>query len=134
MKKSHIIALIVIAVAAIVIVSTAGDASVYATFNEAKTLAESGSEKKIHVVGQLAKNGQGEVIGISPSLDKLSVTFLMIDENDQTQKVYYNEPMPTDLIRSEQVVVVGSYREELFVADKILLKCPSKYEEEEIKV
>jgi len=31
-------------------------------------------------------------------------------------------------------VVVGSYRKDVFVADKILLKCPSKYQEEEIKI
>jgi cytochrome c-type biogenesis protein CcmE len=42
--------------------------------------------------------------------------------------------MPPDLQRSEQVVVIGSFREDVFVADKILLKCPSKYEEEEIKI
>jgi cytochrome c-type biogenesis protein CcmE len=32
------------------------------------------------------------------------------------------------------VVVIGSFHENLFVADKILLKCPSKYQEEEIKI
>jgi cytochrome c-type biogenesis protein CcmE len=133
MKKTHILGLVVIALAAVIIVSTAGDASVYVTFDEAKSLAENGNDKKIHVVGQLVKDHSGEVIGVLPSPDKLSVRFLMIDENKKRQEVYYNEPMPSDLLRSEQVVVIGSYREELFVADKILLKCPSKYEEQEIK-
>lgn len=133
MKKTHLIALVAVALAAVVIMSTAGDASVYASFGEAKALAEKGNNKKIHVVGQLAKNNEGEIVGVNPSPDQLSVYFLMVDENNFTQKVYYNEPMPSDLMRSEQVVVIGSYQENLFIADKILLKCPSKYEEHEIK-
>ena len=57
----------------------------------------------------------------------------MIDDNGQEQKVYYKEPMPADFIKSEKVVVIGSYHDEAFIADKILLKCPSKYEETSIK-
>jgi cytochrome c-type biogenesis protein CcmE len=41
--------------------------------------------------------------------------------------------MPPDFTRSEKVVVVGSYHNDLFVADKILLKCPSKYQENKLK-
>ena len=48
------------------------------------------------------------------------------------QKVYYNEPMPPDFTRSEKVVVIGNYQNNDFVARKILLKCPSKYQEEKI--
>jgi cytochrome c-type biogenesis protein CcmE len=48
------------------------------------------------------------------------------------QKVYYKDPMPPDLLKSDQVVVVGSYNQGTFVADKILLKCPSKYQEEKL--
>ena len=40
--------------------------------------------------------------------------------------------MPADLVRSEQTVVIGSYHDNLFVAEQNLLKCPSKYQEEEI--
>ena len=35
---------------------------------------------------------------------------------------------------SEQVVVIGGYENNTFVADDILLKCPSKYTEENIKI
>jgi cytochrome c-type biogenesis protein CcmE len=38
--------------------------------------------------------------------------------------------MPPDFTRSEKVVVIGSYREGTFVATKILLKCPSKYQDQ----
>jgi cytochrome c-type biogenesis protein CcmE len=134
MKKSHILGIVVIAVAITVIVSTAGDASSYVTFKEAYEMAEKGKDNKIHVVGQLKKNAQGEVVGIHPSADKLSFSFIMVDNNGKEQTVFYNEPMPNDFFRSEQVVVIGGYQKDMFVADKILLKCPSKYQEEEIEI
>ncbi len=130
MKRSHIIAIVVIAIAAAIIISSTGDAGTYVSFDEAKNMAEQGRESDIHVVGQLMKDGQGHVVGIRPSADNMSFTFVMVDENKKEQLVYYNEPMPPDFMRSEQVVVIGGYKdEEVFVADKILLKCPSKYQE-----
>ena len=110
-------------------ISTAGDASSYVTFGEAYELASNGSENKIHVVGELKKDGEGHVVGINPSSDKTSVSFMMVDDNGKEQAVFLNDPMPKDLIRSEKVVVVGSYKDNMFVADKVLLKCPLKYEE-----
>ena len=134
MKKSHIIGLVVIAVAIGVIISLAGDASSYVTFDKAKAMAEKGNTSKIHVVGELKKNIHGEILGIYPSQDKLSFTFVMVDDNGQEQKVYYNEPIPPDFKRSEKVVVIGNYQDGLFVASKILMKCPSKYQEETLEV
>lgn len=119
-----------IALAIVVIISTAGDASAYVTFGEAKEMADKGNRNKIHVVGTLPKDATGQVIGIVPSPDMLSFKFDMVDENNQIQTVFHPNPMPTDFLRSEQVVVVGSYQNGNFVAEKILLKCPSKYQEE----
>lgn len=134
MKKSHILGIIIIAVSIIVIMSTAGDASAYVTFKEAQELAEAGNKNKIHVVGTLKKNEEGTVVGIETSPDMLSFKFEMVDENNVAQQVFHPNPMPTDFLRSEQVVVVGSYQNGNFVAEKILLKCPSKYQEEGVNV
>lgn len=133
MKKGHIIGLVVIAIAVTIVITSVGDASSYVNFSEAKEMASYGNEEKIHVVGQLKKNENGEVVGIEVSPNKLSFTFVMIDEDNNEQQVFYNEPVPADFIRSEQVVVVGSYKNEIFLADKILMKCPSKYKETELK-
>lgn len=58
---------------------------------------------------------------------------MMVDADGTAQRVFYNEPVPADFARAEQVVVIGSYKtEDLFVADKILMKCPSKYQETEV--
>jgi cytochrome c-type biogenesis protein CcmE len=132
MKKSHIFIIVIIAAAIGIIVSTAGDASTYVTFDEAYKLASNGSKNSIHVVGELKKDANGHVVGIMEGSDKVSFSFLMIDENKKEQLVIYNEPMPQDFMRSEKVVVIGSYQNETFLADKILLKCPSKYQEQQL--
>jgi cytochrome c-type biogenesis protein CcmE len=131
MKKSHIAALGIIAVAIAIIVSTVGDASTYATFIEAKELAQSGNEKSIHVVGELKKNPMGEIIGMryNPILDPNRFEFVMIDSLNNESRVVYNQPKPQDLDKSEKVVVIGKMdlNKDIFKAEQILLKCPSKY-------
>jgi cytochrome c-type biogenesis protein CcmE len=132
MKKSYIVALVIIAAAVAIIVQTAGESSTYVTFDQAFQLASNGTSKSIHVVGDLKKDNSGEIIGIHPGADKVSFSFLLIDTNGKEQEVFYNEPMPADFKRSEKVVVIGSYHNDVFVADKILLKCPSKYVDEKL--
>ena len=134
MKKSHILIIVVIAVAIGIIVSTASDSSTYVNFNEAHKMSLEGKKKNIHVVGELKKDSQGHVVGIEEGADKVSFSFIMIDDKGQEEKVDYNEPMPADLIRSEKVVVVGSYNGNHFKASKIILKCPSKYQETKVNV
>ena len=130
MKKSHILAIVVIAVAIGIIISTAGDASTYVNFNQAHEMAATGNNTSIHVVGQLKKDTDGHIVGIHNSPDNLSFSFILVDEKGKEQEVFYNEPMPPDFTRSENVVVIGGYQGDNFVANKILLKCPSKYQEE----
>lgn len=129
MKKSSLIGIVVIAIAIAVIVSTSSSASSYVTFDEAYSLSENGNAGSIHVVGELKKNSNGQIVGVQPSSDMLSVQFILVDENQKEQKVFLNSPMPSDLLNSEKVVVIGGYKNDRFMADKVLLKCPSKYEE-----
>jgi len=132
MKKSYIFGIVIIAAAIMMIISTAGDASSYVSFNEAQEMADNGSGNLIHVVGTLKKDNQGHIVGLQTAENKLSFSFVMVDENGAEQKVFYNEPIPADFTKSEQVVVIGSFKNNSFVADKILMKCPSKYQEETV--
>ena len=133
MKKTHIAAIILIAASIALIIATTGSASNYVNFDEAQKLAADGNSGSIHVVGELKKDGLGNIIGIEKSQDLLSFSFLLLDANHREQKVYYNEPMPPDFLKSEKVVVVGNFNSGDFVAEKILLKCPSKYQETKLK-
>ena len=134
MKNSSAISIVFISILIIIIVSTFGDASTYVTFSKAKDVYESGSMSKFHVVGTLNKNNNNKIEGIKNSPDQLSFTFEMIDEDGYKESVFFGEPMPPDFLLSEQVVVIGGYENNTFIADDILLKCPSKYTEENIKI
>ena len=134
MKTSHILIIVVIAVAIGLIVSLAGNTSNYVDFDVARQMSTAGSKKDIHVVGELTKDAQGHVVGIEEGTDKVSFSFVMIDDKGKVQKVFYNQPMPADFLKSEKVVVIGSYKGEEFYASKILLKCPSKYQEKNVNV
>tara|TARA_B100000925_G_scaffold227734_1_gene176245 strand:+ start:387 stop:791 length:405 start_codon:yes stop_codon:yes gene_type:complete len=134
MKNTSAISIVFISIIVIIIISTFGDASTYVTFSKAKDVYQSGSLTKFHVVGKLNKDEDNKIEGLMKSDDKMSFTFQMIDEDGMKEKVFYGEPMPPDFLLSEQVVVIGGYENNTFVADDILLKCPSKYTEENIKI
>ena len=134
MKKSHILVIVVIAAAIGILVSTAGDASTYVDFGQAYEMATAGNKKDIHVVGELTKDSSGNIVGIETGIDKVSFSFILVDEQGKHQKVEYNQPMPQDFTKSEKVVVIGRYEGDVFKASKILLKCPSKYQEQNVSV
>jgi len=122
MKKSHIIGIILIALSIGAILSTFSDSSTYASFNEA--LKE--PEEEFHVVGKLNKTKE---MDYSPEKDANLFSFYLTDREGTEKKVLFNGAKPQDFERSEQVVIVGEMSGEVFNANKILMKCPSKYNE-----
>lgn len=124
MKKTHIIGIIVIAVAIGAIISMVADAATYADF----ALAEKAPGKEFQVVGQL--NKEKDII-YAPEKNANEFSFFMIDNAGNERKVIFNGAKPQDFERSEQVVITGSLEGEEFYADKILMKCPSKYNDGE---
>lgn len=134
-RPFHIVALLVIAVGIGIIISTSGDASSYVCFAEAKTMASDGDESKVHVVGSLPKSAGGQILGMSyePEKDPDFFRFILVDEKQEKVEVWYRNPRPADFERSEKIVVVGAMKDSHFEADKILMKCPSKYNEGEVK-
>ena len=134
MKNLFPIYLIFLSITIIIVISTFADASTYVSFSDAKSLYSVGKKSPIHVVGRLIKNEKNKVIGIKKSDDNLSFSFEMIDEEGTIENVFYGEPMPPDFILSDQVVVIGSYNDKRFIAKEILLKCPSKYTEDQVNI
>ena len=138
MKKSHIFGLIIIALAVGIIVSTAGDASQYVNFEEAFALAADGSNEKVHVVGELKKDLNNQVVGIkyNPEVNPNFLAFTVVDDNKHEHEVVCHNPPASmqDFTKSEKVVLIGRVIDGKFVASEILMKCPSKYEEKELKV
>jgi|SRR5690606_2033910 len=127
MKKIHIILLVLIAGAVAVIVANFGDFSTYETF--ASAAKEPG--KKYHVIGVLAEGRQMEY---DPEKDPNHFTFYVKDKAGQTSKVIFNGAKPTDIEKSEQVVMTGYMDGDAFRCSKIQMKCPSKYQNDQVVV
>ncbi len=125
MKKSSIIIIVLIAIAIAAIISTTSDASSYENFS----VAAENPGKEFHVVGTL--NRQKEKY-FDPQKDANYFSFYLIDEKGLEQKVIYRAPEPADFERSEKIVIIGKMDGEHFEASKILLKCPSKYNDNQV--
>ncbi len=54
-------------------------------------------------------------------------SFYMKDEQGAIQKVHYLNPKPANFEDAEKLVIEGSMQGDVFVANHILVKCPSKY-------
>jgi cytochrome c-type biogenesis protein CcmE len=135
MKKTHIVGLILIAIAIGIILITTGDASTYVGFDEAERIGQQDPNQKVHVVGKLKKDEQGHIIGLqfNPALDANRLQFIVQDSLGRENEVIYAAPKPQDFEKSEKIVLVGSMKaDKIFYCDKILLKCPSKYQEGKI--
>jgi cytochrome c-type biogenesis protein CcmE len=127
MKKIHILGLLVIAAAIAVLMSAAGDMAEYSSFADAAE-ADGG---KVKIVGQLAKD---KPLEYNPEVDANMFTFYMRDNKGVEKKVILRDKKPQDFERSEQIVATGSIINGEFVASELLLKCPSKYKDEEVRI
>lgn len=83
------------------------------------------SGAKAHVVGTWVEDAPTTYDTASNQF-----TFQMRDENGVVRTVYYNNPKPANFEEAEQLVIEGYPGENGFVADHILVKCPSKYNEQ----
>jgi cytochrome c-type biogenesis protein CcmE len=122
MKKLHIIGIIVIAVAVGIIFTQLRNTSTYADFAE----AASHPDKEFHVVGKLDKT-KPQVY--EPRIDPDMFTFSMTDSKGATRDVVLHKSKPQDFEKSEQIVLIGKMDNDVFHANDILMKCPSKYNE-----
>ena len=85
-----------------------------------------------------AKELSGQYVQIIGSLKKKSLlhlknqqlSFEIEDEKADLLKIFYQGIKPYNFEHAQQVVLLGKYnkKKELFEAEKILTKCPSKYE------
>ncbi len=125
MKKIHIIAIVAIALAVAALSTAAKDVAQYATFDDAHKTTE-----KVKIVGELLKS---RPMIYDPLVDPNRFSFYLKDRNGKEQKVTLLKAKPQDFEKSEQIVCTGSMQTSgEFVANDVLLKCPSKYKDEEI--
>ncbi|MBG9377733.1 cytochrome c maturation protein CcmE [Panacibacter sp. DH6] len=123
MKKTHIIALVLIAVSIAVLISFMGDVTTYDTIAVAK-------DKPGKAVTLVAKIDKSQPMEYDPVKNPNYLTFTAIDTVGNSIKVLYRNAKPTDMEKSERLVLKGSVKDGQFECKDILLKCPSKYKDD----
>jgi cytochrome c-type biogenesis protein CcmE len=120
MKISTLVVLVLIAVAGGVMISTLSDAGTYDVFNA----AYKNPGKEYHVIGSYVhENGQEYNPEINPNL----FSFHMKDTLGTVSKVILHKEKPADFERAERIVIIGKAEGNEFHAREVLMKCPSKY-------
>ncbi|HET9132016.1 MAG TPA: cytochrome c maturation protein CcmE [Terriglobia bacterium] len=94
------------------------NASPYVSVSEAR---KSGATN-VHLKGILDKSS------ISNDFREQTIRFRIKDTNGESMQVIYTGPPPQDMSLATEIVAIGSMQGAEFHSNKLLVKCPSKYE------
>ena len=127
MNAKTIIGVVIIAVAMLWGITSFLDSTIqYVSIAEAKTTSE-----MVQVMGKISKDE------VSYNTDESRLEFTIYDAKAETAetaerlKVVYYGVVPGNFDQAISVVAKGINNENEFVADKLLVKCPSKYQGED---
>ena len=119
MKKGPIITAVVTAFALTAVVAAfVSNASPYVTIAQAKTI----HSDQLHLAGDLLKGS------VSTDYATHTLTFKLRDKDGQVITVLHKGEPPESMSTVTKVVAIGGMQGDRFVSNKLLLKCPSKYE------
>lgn len=120
MKPRAIVGLVLlVAFTAVLFTTFAKQVGEYQGFADAER-----SGKTVHVVGTWVQNEPARYDATSNVF-----SFRMLDEQGTSRLVHYANPKPANFEEAERLVIQGHADGEIFVAENILVKCPSKYNE-----
>lgn len=81
------------------------------------------SKSNVQVKGLLDRNAP------PPHMEGEDFIFVLQDEDTlETMPVRYHGMKPDQFDQAHHIVAIGKYRDDSFYAEKLLIKCPSKYE------
>jgi cytochrome c-type biogenesis protein CcmE len=123
MKKMHIVILVLIAISITVLISYTGDLTTYETVASAK-------QKEGKFVNLIAKLDKSQPMDYDPVKNPNYLSFTAVDTLGNVVKVVYHNTKPTDMEKSERLVLKGRMEGDHFECKDILMKCPSKYKDD----
>ena len=95
----------------------------YVSFDEAKA-----SKRTVQVMGALEKGTSRY------DIESKTLHFSLVDpETKAALPVAYRDVKPANFEEAVSIVAIGRYHEGTFQAEKLLVKCPSKYQGEEVE-
>ena len=89
----------------------------YVSFDEARK-----SGATVQVIGEIA------LTEAKYDIQAHQLRFPIINEHGERMTVVYSGTKPSNFEQADRVVAIGKYEKDVFVADQLLVKCPSKYQ------
>jgi len=124
MKTSHIVIIIIVAIVGIgAMVSLMSESRSYGDF----PTAAKNPDKSYDIIGTLDTT---KAIVYDAMVNPDEFSFWMYDDRGNHSKVVVSKPKPQDFEKSTSVVLSGNMDGDVFRASSVLLKCPSKYQDQ----
>ena len=89
----------------------------YVSFDEAMR-----TSSRVQVAGRLVPDSTRYVEDVQ------QLRFGIVDDDGITMPVMYDGVKPGNFEEATQIVAIGSYHDDAFHAEQLLVKCPSKYQ------
>lgn len=118
MKRRHGIGIAIIGIFIIFSVfSFKSSLTPYVNFAQAKNMSGSVQVRGVLATEQVVMTDDGKAI-----------KFRLRDENGQEATIVYKGTKPDNMEQATSIVAIGKYQSDQFIAEKLLVKCPSKYQ------
>jgi len=132
-KIKFIVGGVAIALAVVYLIYTgiASNSAYFLTVDELYTKGDVMHNRTVRVAGQV----DAETIDFNNR--DLVLKFDVTSETGERMSVVFNGPKPDQMREGAEAILEGKYNGEIFTAQSLLLKCPSRYEEgtiEEVQV
>ena len=123
--------MVMLAVFCLIYAGTAGNAAYFLTVDELLAKGAAIENRTVRVVGKV------DAATINFNNHDLILTFEVTGDTGHRLPVIFHGPKPDQMREGAEAILEGKYDGQIFTADSLLLKCPSRYEEkgvEEVKV
>jgi cytochrome c-type biogenesis protein CcmE len=118
LKRRHIFAIgIIVAFIAFSVMMFRDSLTPYVTFAQAKNTSGNVQVRGVLAAEKISLTDNGKM-----------VQFALKDEVGETVTVLYRGTKPDGMEQATSIVAIGKYHNDQFVAEKLLVKCPSKYQ------
>lgn len=125
MKNKYIFGGVIVGVFLILMIYLLTQSNIQYESDFSKVMAK---DKTVKATGSWVKEKSYEL-----NKENKTFTFYMADQSGTQMKVVYEGTIPNNFESAISVVVTGKYQNGYFHAKDILTKCPSKYEQQNVK-
>jgi cytochrome c-type biogenesis protein CcmE len=125
MKNKYIFGGVIVAVFLFLMIYLLTQSNIQYENDFSKVMAK---DKTVKATGSWVKEKSYEL-----NKENKTFTFYMADQLGTQMKVVYEGTIPNNFESAVSVVVTGKYQNGYFHAKDILTKCPSKYEQQNVK-